>query len=151
MSKAVKIILDFILILIIIALCLYFALRYFDQILIYKVQTGSMEDDIHTGDYILIVKRDDYKVGDVVTFRKSDGFITHRIINKKGNTITTKGDANNVEDDKISKKDIVGKVIIAGGILNIIITYKYALVALFLSIYFFSCYFSKEKEEKEKI
>ena len=149
MTKVIKKIFDLILLLIIVILCLYFALRSLNKILIYSVKTGSMEDNIHAGDYILIIKKDDYRVGDIVTFKKNDGFITHRIVNKDGDVITTKGDANNTEDDNIDKKDIVGKVIISGGMLNFIIRYKYILAGLLLSLYLFSCYFTESKEKNE--
>ena len=150
MAKAIRRILDVILILIIILLCSYFALRYFNRIVIYSVETGSMEDNIHAGDYILVVKKSKYEVGDVVTYRSNDGYITHRIIDKRGNEITTKGDANNIEDDKIDESIIVGKVVLSGGILNIIINYKYTIVGLLLSLYLFGCYFFREKEVKEQ-
>ena len=146
MSKFIKKVFDLILILIIIVLVAYFILRYTNQIMIYRVKTGSMENDIHAGDYILIVKQNDYKIGDVVTFEKADGFITHRIVKKDGDMITTKGDANNVEDEEINKNTIVGKVVMSGGIINIVINYKYALIGFLLSIYLFSCYFSDDKK-----
>jgi signal peptidase I len=146
MSKFIKKVFDLILILIIIVLVAYFILRYTNQIMIYRVKTGSMENDVHAGDYILIVKQNDYKLGDVVTFEKADGFITHRIVKKDGDMITTKGDANNVEDEEINKNTIVGKVAMSGGIINIVINYKYALIGFLLSIYLFSCYFSDDKK-----
>ena len=121
MGKSLKIVNDVILILIIVILCLYFILRFFNLVMIYKVQTGSMEDNIHAGDYILIVKSDNYKIGDIITFRVDNGFVTHRIISKNGNSFITKGDANNVEDDSINKNKIIGKVILNGGVLNLVI------------------------------
>ena len=48
-------------------------------------------------------------------------------------------------------RNIVGKVIISGGILNILINYKYIIVCLLLSLYLFSCYFSKDDKEKNEI
>lgn len=145
MNKIVRRILNIILIITIIVLALYFVLRFTNQIYICKVKTGSMEDNIHVGDYILTIHKNEYHVGDVVTFKKGNGFITHRIVKIEGDEITTKGDANNIEDKNINRNIIVGKVILSGGILNIIITYKYALVAAFLSIYLFSCYFGKKE------
>lgn len=148
MIKFFKKIFDLIFILMIIILGTYFVLRYTNQVMIYRVKTGSMEDNIHVGDYILIIRKDEYNVGDVVTFEKDDGFITHRIIKKDGNTIITKGDANNVEDGIIDRKKIVGKVIISGGIINIIIVYKYALVGFLLSLYLFSCFFDNANKKE---
>ena len=109
-----------------------------------------MEEKIHVGDYILIYRKSNYNVGDVVTYTSNDGFITHRIVRKDGNKITTKGDANNSEDNEIVESNIVGKVIISGGILNILINYKYIIVCLLLSLYLFSCYFSKDDKKKSE-
>lgn len=146
MAKIVKIFTDAIFILLIILLAAYFVLRFFGVAEIYKVQTGSMEDGIHAGDYILIYKKDKYNVGDVVTYKKDDYHVTHRIIKKKGNKVITKGDANNVEDSEINTSDIVGKVIYNGGCLNFVVDYKYALASGLLALYLFSCYFG-EKED----
>ena len=125
MVKILKAILNVFYVIIIILLIGYFTLRVTDKVEIYVVKTGSMEEKIHVGDYILIFRKNSYNVGDVVTYTSNDGFITHRIVKKDGSKITTKGDANNTEDNDIVESNIVGKVIISGGILNIIINYKY--------------------------
>ena len=148
MAKILKRILDIIFILIILILASYFILRANKKIEIYNVKTGSMEADIHAGDYVLIVRKDKYEIGDVVTFKKDNYFVTHRIIKKNDNSFITKGDANNDEDGPINFEQIVGKVIIIGGFLNVIITYKYLLASICVSLYLISCYFL-EKEEKE--
>ena len=147
MVKLFKIFVNIILIIVIVLLLGYLVLRVTDKIEIYNVKTGSMEEKIHAGDYILIFRKSSYNVGDVVTYTSSDGFITHRIIKKEGSKITTKGDANNTEDNEIIESSIVGKVIISGGILNIVIEYKYIIVCLLLSLYLFSCYFGGNDKE----
>ena len=146
MIKVIKKIFDIILVLIIIIFCSFFVLRALNKAMIYSVKTGSMEDKIHIGDYILVVKNKKYEVGDIVTYKLNGNYITHRIINKKGNKITTKGDANNTEDESINESMIVGKVIISGGALNTIINYKYITAGILLSLYLFSCYFSKKEK-----
>lgn len=149
MTKILKFIANLLLIAVIVALSAYFLLRVTNKVEIYNVKTGSMEAKIHVGDYILIYKKSDYNVGDVVTYTSNNGFITHRIIKKDGDKVVTKGDANNTEDETISAKVIVGKVIMSGGILNIVIKYKYVLSGIVLSLYLFSCYFeSGRKEDK---
>ena len=70
MSKIFKITFDITFIISIIILSIYFILRLFGIAEIYEVKTGSMEDGIHVGDYILIIKKNNYKVGDVVTYKK---------------------------------------------------------------------------------
>ena len=149
MSKIFKWISNIFFVIIIVVLSGYFILRITNRIEIYNVKTGSMEEKIHAGDYILILKKDTYKVGDVVTYTSGNGFITHRIVKIKGNIITTKGDANNTEDKNIDINKIVGKVILSGGLLNIVIKYKYIFVILLISLYLFSCYFESDKEKKD--
>ena len=146
MRNIFKIVSNILFIIIIIILAGYFALRMLNKIEIYGVTTGSMENNIHAGDYILIFRKNDYNIGDIVTYKKSDYFITHRIVKKNNNIFVTKGDANNLEDDAINISDIEGKVIMSGGILNIIINYKFAIAAIWLSLYLISCYFDKEKK-----
>ena len=114
MIKIFNKVINIIYIIIIIILLGYFILRLSNKIEIFNVETGSMEDNIHRGDYILIFKQDSYHVGDIITFKVKDYFITHRITKIDNDMITTKGDANNTEDDIISKDNIIGKVIIAG-------------------------------------
>ena len=55
MAKIAKIIFNVILIIIIILLVIYALLRFTNKVDIYKVETGSMETNIHPGDYIMIL------------------------------------------------------------------------------------------------
>lgn len=151
MIKVLKKILNVIFIILIIILAGYFILRLTGRLEIYNVKTGSMEDNIHVNDYILIYKKDDYEIGDIVTFKKDNYLVTHRIIREENNKFVTKGDANNTEDDAISLGQIVGKVIIIGGLLNFIINYKFVLASLLLSLYLLSWYFDSIKSEEKKI
>ncbi len=149
MSKIFKLTCDIIFIILIIILCLYFVLRLFGITKIYEVKTGSMEDGIHTGDYILIVKKNNYKIGDVVTYKKEDYYVTHRIIKKNKNKVITKGDANNIADEEINTSSIIGKVIYHGGILNFIIDYKYIIACGFLGLYLLSIFFENKNKKTE--
>lgn len=149
MVKIIRRIIDVLLIIIIVLLVGYFALRITGRAEIYNVVTGSMEDHIHVGDYILIYKKNNYQVGDVVTYRDKDSMITHRIIREENGSFVTKGDANNVEDGKINKSDIVGKAILIGGILNIIIVYKYVIIGILLSMYLISWIIDDLTKKKE--
>ena len=150
MSKILKIVFDIIFIISIVLLITYFLLRFMGTAQIYKVKTGSMEDNIHAGDYIFIYKKKNYKVGDIVTYQKEDYYVTHRIIQKKGNIIITKGDANNTPDEEINTKSIIGKVIYHGGILNFLIDFKFAIVSGLLGLYLLSCYFDKKGQEEQE-
>lgn len=81
----------------------------------FAVISGSMEPNIPVGSIVYSKEcaMDDLQVGDSITFKLSDNtIVTHRIyqIDNDG-LITTKGDANEVEDaTKISIDNIIGKV-----------------------------------------
>ena len=145
--KVLKVIINIFLIIIIVLLSIYAILRFTNRVEIYKVQTGSMEQGIHVGDYILIVRKNDYNENDIVTYKKDGYHITHRIIKIDGDKVITKGDANNIEDEEISKSDIVGKLIYKGGILNIIVKYKFIIIGVFIILYLITMLFDKEEKE----
>lgn len=86
---------------------------YFDMFgySLFRVETGSMEPTISQNDIIVVHKEKNYKVDDIVTFKSEKAYVTHRIVSKRGNTIVTKGDANNTKDVAIERKDIIGKVV----------------------------------------
>ena len=94
--------------------------RSFFGFRIYKIATGSMEPFLKINDVIIIKTNYNYKVNDVVTYKKNNEYITHRIVVINGNEIITKGDANNVNDSPITKKDIIGKLIYKFTILKFI-------------------------------
>ena len=157
MVKVIRKIADILLIVIIVILAGYYVLRLANKVEIFSIVTGSMEEDIHVGDYVLIFKKNDYKVGEIVTYEKEDYYITHRVIRKDGNSYVTKGDANNTEDEEINKSSIIGKVILSGGLLNIIIRYKYVIAGVILTLYLASWMFKdlieyiKDDENKEEV
>jgi len=88
---------------------------------IFKVATGSMEPYLKIGDLVIIKSSSNYKIQDVITFKdENDKYVTHRIIKYDGEKLITKGDANNTEDNPITKNDIVGKVVIRLKLINFI-------------------------------
>ena len=150
MGKIFNKIFNVLLILIILALATGLILKALGIINIYKVETGSMEDKIHSGDYVLIHSTDDYSVGDVITYRVDNYFVTHRIIKIEDGKITTKGDANNISDDEVSTDQIEGKVIYNGQLLNFIIDYKFVIAAFVIGLYLLNAYFDDSKKKIEK-
>lgn len=87
---------------------------------IYKIGSGSMEPYLKVNDYIIVKKKKNYNVGNVVTYKKNNEYITHRIKSIDGDTVITQGDSNNIEDQPINKKDIIGGLIYKSHGLNII-------------------------------
>ena len=82
-------------------------------ITILKVSSNSMKPTFKKDDYIVIKKQSEYEIGDIITYSLEENcLITHRIIEKYENAFITKGDNNNVADEKkIYKENILGKVI----------------------------------------
>jgi signal peptidase I len=79
---------------------------------LYAVKTGSMTP-LYPAKSLVIVQVGSYRVGQVVTYVKDSGLVTHRLmaINANG-TITTKGDANQTADPwHVKRSAIVGGVI----------------------------------------
>ena len=87
---------------------------------IYKIGSGSMEPYLKVNDYIIVKEKKDYHVGNVVTYKKNNEYITHRIKSIDGDIVITQGDNNNTEDKPINKKDIIGKLVYKSHILNIV-------------------------------
>jgi len=79
---------------------------------IFKVATGSMEPTLTINSIIVVKKTDDLNIGDIITFQDSRGYTTHRIVEMNEDSITTRGDANNVKDTPITREAVIGKVLI---------------------------------------
>ena len=90
------------------------------------VLSGSMEPELSVDDLLIVTPSDTYEVGDVVVYQTQRTAVVHRIVSIKGDKIITRGDANNTDDDPITKENIKGKVIFAipfiGLIVNLIKT-----------------------------
>jgi len=115
---------------------------------LFEVQTGSMQGTIDAGDWILVKDTKSVKVGDIVTYRHSNDFITHRIIESYGGTFVTKGDANNAADEPIDQSQIVGKVVktMAGfGFLRKTLFNPVVIILLIITLYLFNLTFKQGK------
>lgn len=75
------------------------------------VLSGSMESRLSVDDLVIIKATDNYKVNDIVLFQDGNSLVIHRIIEIDGDTVTTKGDANNVADEPINKRQIKGVLV----------------------------------------
>lgn len=76
---------------------------------IFFVASGSMEPTLNVGDVMISKESNDYKEGDIVTYKLNKNYITHRIIKINEDEIITKGDANIIEDVPIKKEQIKAK------------------------------------------
>jgi signal peptidase len=98
--------------LLIFAICLnYGILKKNHQALI--VMSGSMEPAIKTESLIFTQSETTYKVGDVITYQRSNpnDLVSHRIAARTHDGYITKGDANKDPDPiEVRKEQVVGKV-----------------------------------------
>lgn len=122
----------------------------------FEVATGSMSNTIEIGDVILvklIEPNEPVSENEIVVFTQDTTLVTHRIIKINGDQIITKGDANNKEDDPITRKQIIGKVVkIIPDVKmwkEIILTPK-VLIPTSISILLLWIFFSYDKEKNVK-
>jgi len=74
------------------------------------VLSGSMSPALETDDLIVVRKRLQYAVGDIVVYQSDTELIAHRIIARDGDRIITQGDANNVADAPVDISAVKGAV-----------------------------------------
>lgn len=77
---------------------------------IFSTETGSMSPTIEKGDIVIVKIGEQVNVEDIITYKKDNAFITHRIIEINGDSIIAKGDNNNTLDEAITQDAIIGKV-----------------------------------------
>ena len=75
------------------------------------VLSGSMEPTFFTGDLIVVQECETAAVDDIVVYQDGGSLVVHRVIALEGDTVTTKGDANNVADEPIPLADVKGRVL----------------------------------------
>lgn len=78
------------------------------------ILTGSMEPTLKVNGVAIVQKAtyDDVDVGDIVMYQAGDKLITHRIVKKTEEGITTKGENNNSEDSYLlTNRNIKAKVV----------------------------------------
>ena len=152
MGKIVNLLI--ILVVIAIIFCLYFIIsikvfhkKYinFFGYSIFEVATGSMQKTINVGDAVLIKLNGNYEVGDIVTYKNGNDFITHRVVSIDDDYIITKGDNNNVNDNPIDKSLVVGKVIKIlpkVGIWKKVLLTPKVIILIIVTLFIFSVLFS---------
>lgn len=82
------------------------------------VTSQSMYPALKRGDLVFIEGVDravDLNVGEIIAFETDNGFGIHRIVRVAGETITTKGDANFVEDEPIEFDQVIGRAVTVRG------------------------------------
>ena len=106
----------------------------------FVVASGSMSGTIEVNDIIIVKLNDGYKEKDIVTFKNNGSFITHRVERIEKDKVITRGDANNLDDDPVSKKDIIGRVVL---IVSTAALLKILIVGVFIALIIVIIYFDK--------
>lgn len=76
------------------------------------VMSGSMEPKMSVDDFIVVVKREAYSEGEIVVYQEHRLLVVHEIICIEEDMVTTKGVANNSEDEPIPMSAIKGEVVL---------------------------------------
>ena len=79
-----------------------------------SITSGSMWPSLKKGDLVLIKgigSKEEVQMGDIIVYQNPKGFTIHRVIRINNNTLVTKGDANNTEDEPIKYDKIIGKTL----------------------------------------
>ena len=161
-KKPIKIIIDIFTYILIVIVGLYLLFSIYNKYItkdkkvligkyyVFQIATGSMEHELVPGDYIIVEKSKDYKVGDIVTYLENGYYITHRISKIDNNTITTKGDANTTLDNPISKDKIIGKFLFKERILPFLTKYKVLVIAILLALIILESAFKEDNKSDDK-
>ena len=119
----------------------------------FEVSTGSMAPTLNVYDVVLVEITKDVQVGDIITYKYENELITHRIMEIDGDTLITKGDANNTEDKSITKDAVIGKVISVYPRVRIwakVFTEPNVLISVFITLVLIGLAISKDKKEEEQ-
>ena len=117
------------------------------------VLSGSMEPALSVGDLLIVTEQDGYSVNDMVVFQEGRSAVVHRIVAMDGETVTTKGDANNTADDPFSSELIRGKVVLVipviGYLVSIVKTPIGTVLLLALAVWLLNRSFGRTQKEND--
>ena len=119
-----------------------------------NVMSGSMEPTFSKGALLLVKETSEIHTGDIVVYQSGSMLVSHRVTELDGDTVITKGDANNTEDEPFDRSLIKGKVIgWVPGLGDVAEVLKKPTVSMFLfaAAFFLSeITFRREREEDER-
>ena len=118
------------------------------------VLSGSMEPTFSKDDLIVVKKTDSIDIGDIVVYQSNNSLVVHRVVYVDDDVVTTKGDANNIEDVSFDKSAIKGVVVGCipglGVVVNAIKTPVGTVVVLLCAFLLIELSFRKQKESDDK-
>jgi len=118
------------------------------------VLSGSMEPALKVNDLIIVHETEDCTVGDIVVYQDAHNLIVHRIVEDNGETVITRGDANDTDDSPIYRSSIKGVVVgyipFVGVLVNALKSPMGIAAVLFCAFLLIELSFQKEKETGEE-
>ena len=117
----------------------------------FTIMSGSMQPTLNIDDNIIVKHSNNYKVGDIVTFKEGNKYVTHRIVDLNDNKVTTRGDANTTDDPPFDKKNILGKLVFKSKYLNFLVKNRILLILFVILIYLIGLVFNDDKEVKGNV
>lgn len=119
----------------------------------FVVMTGSMSGTLEVDDVIIVKITKDTKINDIITYVNDNGeIITHRLVRKSGSKLIAQGDVNNVEDNPITKDQLIGTVALVispSFVLKTVATFL--ILFIFLALINFDSIFQKYIMKDKKI
>ena len=118
------------------------------------VVSGSMEPELSVDDVIFVVKDKSIELDDVVVYQSKGILVVHKVVKIENDQITTRGTANDTDDEPISISDIKGRVLFSigsmGKIINIIRTPFVAIAILLLAVFLLYKSYQAEANKKDE-
>ncbi len=115
------------------------------------VMSGSMEPELSVNDLVIVRSQESYEKGDIVVYQDGSSLVIHRIIGFKEDKVITKGDANEVPDKPVLKRDIKGRYKFRIPILGVILLFLKSpagfILMLILAVLLFEYPYLKERKE----
>lgn len=119
----------------------------------FEIASNSMMPELKKGDVVIVkLNCNDYKASDIITFKDTNFYTTHRIEQIESNKIITKGDSNNVQDDPITFDNVVGKVVFKLARLGILLNvFKNPIIIVIIVLLFLViAFFDKNRKNEGK-
>ena len=118
------------------------------------VVSGSMEPELSVDDVIFVVKDKSIELDDVVVYQSKGILVVHKVVKIENDQITTRGTANDTDDEPISISDIKGRVLFSvgsmGKIINVIRTPFVAIAILLLAVFLLYKSYQAEANKKDE-
>ena len=117
----------------------------------FEIASGSMNTSLIEKDLVIVKIDEKININDIITYKKDNSFITHRVVSIFDNYYICKGDANNTNDAPVNKSDVLGKVVKVlpkFGIWKNVFTTPRVIISIIITVVLFELAFNYKKNQK---